>query len=88
MKTALVAIGFNWIKSAGASSTPASKKDDMCHSHNRFDWKLGAGPSSTMASKDDGAKEKMDSKENCFFARLDELKAYKNKHGRYVQKRH
>ena len=85
---ALDAIGFNWIKSAGASSTPASKKDDMCHSHDRFDRKLGAGPSSTMASKDDGAKEKMDSKENSFFARLDELKAYKNKHGRYVQKRH
>ena len=87
MKTALVAIGFNWIKSAGASSTPASKKDDMCH-HDRFDRKLGAGPSSTMASKDDGAKEKMDSKENSFFAWLDKFKAYKNKHGRYMQKRH
>jgi hypothetical protein len=84
---ALDAIGFDWIESAGASSTMASK-DDMHHSRDGFDWKLGSGSSSSMVSKDDGAKEKMGSKENSFFARLDEMKAYKEKHGRYVQIRH
>ena len=35
-----------------------------------FDWKLGAGVSPTAASKDD-----------IFFARVEELRAYKEKHG-------
>jgi hypothetical protein len=81
----LDAIGFDWIKSAGTSSTTASKD----HSRDGFDWKLGAGASSTVVSKDDGAKEEMDSKGNSFVARLDEMKAYKNKHGHLnVQKKH
>ena len=78
------AIGFDWIKSAGTSSTTASKD----HSRDGFDWKLEAVASSSMVSKDDGAKETMGSKGNSFFARLDEMKAYKEKHGRYVQIRH
>jgi hypothetical protein len=83
---ALDAIGFEW-ESAGALST-ATSKDDMHHSRDGFDWKLEAVASSSMVSKDDGAKETMGSKGNSFFARLDEMKAYKKKHGRYVQIRH